>query len=409
MSTRARAAVLTAGVLLAAPPAAAEGSFEPVVELRAYNNGNVNVLGPNEGDSALRLAVDLPWTVRRPLSTFRVLYRPYFEVYSSEDSSRDFGHALSAIYSRNLSRLSGFSTAVRVRHSEQQGLLLEDPDLPSSLVPRTPVFRAAADIRGRMAVGPRSYLDLGLGTDFIRYEDIPPTVYPDPAVPDLPGIDFVDSDLAELTLGWGMAFTPRLTAGLVAGYRYVAVEEGEDTTVATLAFDGRRDFERGLRASLRIGALQAKTGEFTSTEPALDLSLSRELSRNSSLSAGLRQAVSGGNGFTRAASLDSGGWVNWDWWRLPSLHLSAGAGFWRREAIEGLGAEKRGATRTVQTTESASWMPGNRMEYGVFHTYRDQGGYQELLAEPGKGYHAVGLFLRWHVKGRRTGDGPGGA
>ncbi|HET9300478.1 MAG TPA: hypothetical protein VFO11_11065 [Candidatus Polarisedimenticolaceae bacterium] len=435
-------------------------TFLPTATLNVHTNGNVNVVG-EEKQSAVGMGVGLTlplnWVKER--SSYSLTYSTGMEVYGNEHhDAEDIPHNLSMSYHRTASRKVSWGFNLNGTRSEQQRFDINNPEQPTTLVPRTSVTHGGAGLSMNLTTGERSSIGMSISGGVNRFEDIPPQDLNGNGVIDSgedangngvldapedlngnnlldpgedvngngvldPGEDtngngvldageprgalFFDSTYGGANLSWSLTVSQRTTMGM--GYQYNLIRYQDiggplpddllkplDTDVHNLYLDGARRFSEYTSGSIQLGVLVAQQDASEDrVEPSVSASLQRQVSQESSLSIGLQQSAGAGSG-RGVATLDRGLFGSWNWAR-PTISFNVALGFWDRATLISPFSQA-GTSTTFQISENFGYTPGQRFSYGVFHSFRDQQADDPLLEA--KGYHSGGVFVRWNIRGR---------
>ncbi|HEX5041433.1 MAG TPA: hypothetical protein VFV75_00920 [Candidatus Polarisedimenticolaceae bacterium] len=436
-------------------------TFLPTATLNVHTNGNVNVVG-EERQSAVGMGVglNLPVNWIKERSSWSFDYSTGMEVYGNEHhDAEDIPHNLSMSYRRTASRKVGWGFNLSGTRSEQQRFDINNPDQPTTLVPRTAVTHGNAGFNLNLTTGVRSSIGMSISGGLNRFEDIPPQDLNGNGVIDAsedangnglldppedlngngvvdPGEDlngngfldagedlngngvldageprgalFFDSTYAGASLSWSLTVSQRTTMGL--GYQYNLIRYQDiggplpddllrplDTDVHNLYVNSARRFSEYTSGNIQLGVLVAQQeASEDRVEPSISASLQRQVTQQSSLSVGLQQSAGAGSG-RGVATLDRGVYGAWNWTR-PKMGFNVALGFWDRATLISPFSSQEGSSTTFQIAESFSFTPGQRFSYGVFHSFRDQQSNDPLL-EAG-GYNSGGVFVRWNIRGR---------
>ena len=441
MSTERLAAVLTAVLVLAPAGAvhAAVSSFVPTVDVSASHTTDLNVTGDAEiGATSGQVSLTLPYTLQTRLTSYRLAYRTSYRVYQDFSEANHGGHHLSAALNRTVSTRATFGLHLTGSRTRQRGPTFDRefdlPDEPASFVPDAAITRVGLRAQGRFRVGERSNLTYGAGGTMHRFSGEPRLIFETGTVP--LQLSLVDSQAVHANLGWGYSLSHRTTLGLGYSVHLLTFDEVEEPGFPALDpgeivshsiyVEGDRQFGTTVSGNLQVGVFRAdRTGgnvevpglpsaeDKATIEPRLTASLTRTLTPNSSLSAGLHQNVGAGNGLA-GGTIDRGGFVGWSWSRpRPAIGADVTLSYYQREPLEDL-LITQAETRTVQLADRVSWKPrGSRFSYGAFHSYRDQSaevdpGLDLTGQEPGaaekffeaNGVHTVGVYVSWNILGR---------
>jgi hypothetical protein len=380
--------ILMAGMLLwVGGTVSAEVEFHPVLELRAFSDGNPNIVGAQtESDNVARVGLDLAWRSIAPRTRWDLTYTPYREAFSGSTIRDNTGHLLNANLEHEISPRSAFGLELDASRTERQEVRYQTLEIPESVIPRTTIDMATVNTRGKFDVAPRSFVTWRAGGGVNHYRD---TV-----------IDFQNSEWFDLGFGWGHYVTRRATLGVSYSFRNISFETADTTQAHTLDLSSSVNLSPKLTMSARAGVIQVEVGGGSTTTTSLDVNLVRVVDRGTNLVFGVRQLVSPGSGVTSGATEDIGGYGSWRY--DGSRHYSADVTvrYWHRQRVDAETTRGPG-NKAVQTSESLLWTVSRRVSLGVFHTYTDQqaiGGADPEFNDAK--YHTGGVIFRWAVLGR---------
>ncbi|HEX6850877.1 MAG TPA: hypothetical protein VF139_05660 [Candidatus Polarisedimenticolaceae bacterium] len=389
---------------------AADVEFNPTVDFNVFYDGNTRGVGedapppqepppdpptdPTSTDdpSAIvgGIGVTLPWTVRTPSTTFAVSYRPRREIYGDEERPDFTSHALETSVGRTVSPRASYSVAARYDRTDRQELDPRRP--PDELVdPRTYTLRRTFESgglsgSGSFSAGRSSSLDWRVGVRWERGEDLPESPYQ-------------DSEAYNAGFGWAHDYSPQGSAGiglLVQHFTYEASETFPDVDVVSLGHTGTRRFSRDGSLIYAVGALRSDNGGVTNTAGSVNVTANWVLGPRSSITAGVRQGASAGDG-TSGATLDRGGYASWSYTAPRGFSASVAATYWdRRNLNDPSAASALPAAFTF--SDALSWRVGRFFRIGVFHTFHSQSSDEAALET---NYHSAGLHGSWIVRGER--------
>jgi hypothetical protein len=380
---------------LVAPAQAAETVFRPVLVLGAYHDGNILIIGDtNEtGDEAFTGALDLDYIRTTRESSWMLNYRPVYTAYRQNSELDYFGQSAHAGFSKKFSGQSDFNADLAASYTDRQGVRPFRPDQPVNFVQRNTVLHADLRVGGTFSSGRRSLIDWNASTGISGYEVSTLT----------------DNFTFGGGAGWRYAFSERNSLGFAVradAYLYdeVAATPGGpppavDTGATTLQVAGEHHFSEKMTMNYAAGASYTDSDLRSDTHFSADLSLHRQTSEFSELTAGARQSVGAGTG-VGGPSLDRGAYVSYTL-RAPRRGLEANvlAGFWQRDsaAINGPGAETITAWSSVETI---GWAFNRYISANLIHSFSDQkteGSEPQVL---NTSYHSYGVYLRWNMRGR---------
>jgi hypothetical protein len=382
------------GYLATCAAKAAESVFRPVVVVGAYHDGNVLIIGENgTGDEAMTIAVDLDYERSTPTSSWTLNYRPVYTAYRENSDLDYFGHAGRARYSRSFSAQSGFSVDAAISQSDRQGVRPFRPEQPVNFVERNTETRGDLGVVGTFAASRRNLIDWQVSGAATEYE-----------APDLN-----DNLTFGAGAGWRYAFGERDSLGFsLQGNAYLYDElppdpnlppPAQDTSVATAQIVGRHAFGRVTELNYGAGAVYTDSELESSTSLNVDVSMTRDTSEFSELTAGLRQSAGAGTG-RGGTTLDRGAYVSY---RLRAerrgIEANVLAGIWQRdgEAIGGAGA---GTTTAWSSVETVGWAFNRYISANLIHSFSDQNADASQPETLNTSHHSYGFYVRWNIRGR---------
>lgn len=373
---------------------AADVTFEPTLDANAFYDGNVHGVGETD-DPALSdpsavvggVGMTLPWTVRTPSSAFAFTYRPRREVYG-DDARPDFtSHSLNGSYSKTMSPRSSYAFNFDYDRSDRQELNPLRPSDALTYLPRRTFQSGGVGANGSFSAGRRSSLNWRVGARLDRGEDLP----------DSP---FEDSESYDGAFAWAMNYSEQGTAGIGVSVQHFAYEVGSGVDVVSFGHTGSRRFSREGSMSYAVGALRSDDGEQVDYAGSVNLAASWTLGPHSSLSCGVRQGASAGDGAS-GASLDRGGYLTWGYHRPRGFGASVSAGYWDRSNLndDPLAPQPPSA---FTLSDSVSWSLGRFFRFGLFHSYHNQ---SSDPSDPSleTSYHTAGMSWTWILRGTRGG------
>lgn len=383
-----RPAALLAAALAAGAAGAAEVRFQPSADLAYYSDGNVKVVGTDrQSDEITRIGVGLELFADTQATSFSARYAPYHESYNEFTDFDNFAHVLALNLSSNFSRRSTISADLSWTRTESPPLRKEQPDAPTTFLPRTQQDRGNLALNGTVGAGKRSFFDWGVFGDSARFGSDPTNTLEDSTTYGARG-------------GWGVEIDPTSRAGARLEGRRFEFETQDSADSESLLGFWDKDFSRESRLEVEAGAVRTNGTNDTSTKPRADVRYTRTF-QASTLETGIRQDVSANTGVS-GPTLDRGVYLSWlprD--RADRFDASISFYFWNRQDAFDAGVFH---VRSFQTAESFSWYPGRTgFALGAFHTYYDQSDPAGTTPGLETSYNSYGIFVRY-VYGRGRGE-----
>jgi hypothetical protein len=392
-----RTAVFAVAVAaLATPALAAQVDFRPVLTFGVYHDGNVQIIGTDTvGEDSAAIAVDLAVDRATASSDFSFLYQATYVGYRQNSGLNYMGNLISASYTKELSRRSQMQAGGGVSRTDSQGLARStvDPqgadssnvDRPLTFVPRTTIMRGYGSVSGSVGVAHRSLVDWAVRAGVNRFDQVE-------------GVAFNNSTYAGVLGGWRYELSELTTLGVAVDVGWFGFAGTANSVGESVVLNGTHAFGRFTSMTFNVGATRTTTGDFSSTNGTLLVSLSRALSENSRLNAGVRQSVSSGTGL-QAATNDSGAWVSYAQ-SSPRNGLSwaLDGADWYRKAIPAPDVTST-STGTLNVAGALGWRFSRYLSLSAAYAYSYQNDQSDSSSGLDTSYASYGVFLRWTIRG----------
>ncbi len=383
--------VTVAGIAAAwrvTPSRAAEVDFRPSLTFGLAHDGNILIVGTDKvGDDHARLGLDLHVERKTRSTAMTFAYIPEYVKYRNRSDLDYFGNTLVFGYDKQFSPRTKLAVNVDLARTDTQGVNAYNVNRPSTLVPRTTVTRGFTSALGSVGVGPRALVDWQVRGTVDVYKDVP-------------NVTFQDSRSVALLGGWRDQLSERQTLGLALMVEGFGYSSAASVVVETLGLTGTYKSGRFTDLTYAVGATHSTSEGNSSTNGAFSLSVLREITDVSSLTAGASQSVNPGTGLS-GASLDTGAWIGYTH-NAPRRGISGtlyGA-YWYRAGVD-FGATTAPATETADVTGTVGWNFNRFLALHVGASWT----YQNTQSSSASGaldtqYASYGLALRWAIRGR---------
>lgn len=390
-------AVLRLSVLFlawsAGPVLAADWSFDPVINLTAEHNNNVQFAGAaGVSDDFLTASVALVFTARTPRSTTTFSYIPTQEWYQDNDHLNNLAHTAALTWAHTTSSRTTWDASVVWSRRERPYFSFLTPEADLIVTPRTETTTQAARLGVRFAVAPRSRLFLAgtyaatsFDTDILETGD---------------GDILLVDDVTETGLEAGFEWDHSPMTVMRVFYHGTLMDEGiRGRRVIHRALYGlTHGPETGWQWDLSVGPAKidvqelpvGESDETAGTQWVGDLSVHRPILRTGGLILGVSRDFTGNGGVLGSART----WAGYGSVRIPTGRWSALNLLGRyasRSPLEGLSAFSRAVTRTWR----AEWLAAFGPHWGVV-VFGEQVS-QSAVGDSGlrSGYKIYGIGLRW--------------
>jgi hypothetical protein len=370
--------------LAAATSHAAEVDFRPALTFGAYYNGNTAVVGDatGSGDGAAAVAADLAVERTTPVSSLVFSYRPSYVAYRNESDLNYFGQSVDFSYARAATRQARYTYDLNAYRTERQGVRPTSPSDPATFVPRSMQTHVGARVHGTHE-GRRNLIDWEVRGNLEDYS--------------LSTLEN-SSGLGALVT-WRYEVSEKNSVGLGLILNTLLYETLPTVYVESFGVVGAHEFSRSTSMTYAAGVSMTNSDGSSSTNFAADVSISRSITEVSSLSAGVRQAVSRGSGLG-GVSLDTGGYVSYSH-MAPRRGVTGSviAGYWRRDPIAVGAAAASASTTTLSAGGSVGWNFNRFLSLNFAYAYSDQSSSDPATLDTR--YSSYGLNLLWDIRGRR--------
>jgi hypothetical protein len=318
-------------------------------------------------------------------------------------------------------RESAYSVEVDGIRTDHQGVRATDPSTAVTFVPRTTQTHFSAIIRGDHT-GRRNLLGWELrGTlDDFQEPKTPAGFVPPPTC--LTDIDCDDGnsctldsciaatcqyarnsncDLQNSTSAgargsWRYQLTERSAIGLAVDVEAIMYDVLPTAYVEMLGIVGAHTFTRAMSMSYTIGGAYTSSGNDNDTNVVGDVTLTRNITNVSNLSAGLRRWVTQGSG-VGGVSLDQGGYLAYDYNpRRRGINGSVVAGYWQRDPVPIGASAATASSDTLSATGVVGWNFNQYVSLNGVIAYADQTSSDATLDTR---YASYGINLRWSIRG----------
>jgi hypothetical protein len=374
---------------------AADVDFRPALSFGVFHDGNTAIVGDasTAGDDVAAVAVDLLLLRSTSDSTLSFSYRPTYVAHKEQTDLNYFGQSLDLNYSHSGSRNAQYTFDFNGYRTERQGVRLTDPASPATFVPRNVQLHVGGHVHGTHT-GRRNIVDWELRGTLDNFD-----VQCDPGDVDCNPDVLENSSGGGALTSWRYQVTENTTVGLAVLFDGIVYETLATVYVESLGVVGSHDFNAATSMTYAVGASRTETANAdAATNFAADVAISRTITDVSSLTAGIRQAVSRGSGLG-GISLDTGGYVAYSHTaRRPGITGSVAAGYWRRDPIDVAPVAAAVSTDTLSATGSLGWNFNRYLSLNLYDSYSYQTSSDPEALDTQ--YNSVGLNLRWNIRGR---------
>lgn len=362
---------------------AAELEFRPTLTFGLYHDGNTAVTGDPtaQGDEVAALALDLSLERTTQDGSLVFSYRPSYVAHHKNTELDYFGQSMDLQYSHAGSRSARYTFDLNAYRSERQGIRPTTPSEPTTFVPRNMETLVGLRVHGTHE-GRRNILDWEIRAHLDDYS-----------------LESLENSTGEGVQGsWRYELSEKSTLGLGLIFDTIQYETLPSSYIESFGLVGTHEFGRATAMTYVFGVSRSSSSGASDTGFAGGLSISRTISEQSSLSAGVQQTASQGSGLG-GMSLDRGGYLSYGL-QQPRRGLSASvlAGYWWRSPLDVGAASGSASTTSFNTSESLGWSFNRFLTLSVAHAYVDQSSSDQDALDTR--YNSYGFNLRWTIRGR---------
>lgn len=378
-----RAAGLSLVTFAAASSQAADVNFRPTLTFGAYYDGNTSVVGDasGQGDGTGVVAADLAVERTTQDSSLVFSYRPSYVAYRNESDLNYFGQSADLNYARATSRRARYTFDLNAYRTERQGVRPTSPSDPATFVPRSMQLHVGARAHGTHE-GRRNVIEWEVRGHLDDYS--------------LSTLEN-SSGLGGL-VGWRYEVSENSSVGLGLNLDALLYATLPNVYVESIGVVGAHEFNRATSMTYAVGVSRTDSEGTNATNFACDVAVSRSVTDVSSLTAGVRQAVSDGSGLG-GVTLDTGGYVSYSH-DAPRRGLSGSvvAGYWRRDPVAVGAASATASTNTLSAGASIGWNFNRFLALNFAYAFSDQTSSDPATLDTR--YSSYGLNLLWAIRGR---------